>query len=609
MARGNIKGATKRVKKESVIQKIWVLYIFFSLVGLILSLMGYFGMSEINAAGQLLYKNKIGTLQQVSKMIELSQQMQVQVSHAVIYSGHSATLSDIEKNIEAADQEFQSSAQGFINLATDQNDRDFMDQVLKTYQEEFLPDIIKVLDAAKANNSGNAIMGLSNSETVADDLNKSLADCLAEINSDAEATSSDNQMLFVTLSTALLVILLLAMVGTFMLNWRTIKAIKLPIKELVRVADEFSVGKLDTEIQISSQDEFGKMADSFRLVFSRLRRIVAEMSAILNAISEGNVAQPPVQEYLGDFESISKSMNRILNSLNGLLSVIQTAADHVGAGSEQVSSGAQTLAQGATEQASSVEELSATIAEISNKARSNTEHVDDVATHMGETLSHVDASNEQMAQMLAAMKDINHSSNEIAKIIKTVEDIAFQTNILALNAAVEAARAGNAGKGFAVVADEVRNLAGKSAEAAAQTTQLIQASIEKVSNGTRIAHSTAEALEKATLEIEAISGTVRKIKQDSDGQAVAVAEISLGIEQVSGVVQNNSATAEESAAASQELTAQANTLKQEVRRFHLREKESAEWSRSQKSLEERSPIAEQKEIPGKNDEVVPAGKY
>lgn len=603
MGQQKIVKSTKRVKKQSVIRKIWVVYIFVTLAGLIMGLTGYYGMSRINAAGDLLYKNKMGPMQQVSKMIELSQQMQVDVSHAVIYSGDSVALSDIEKNIETADQTFQSAAQNFIDLATDENDRDFMAQVLETYQGKFLPQITKVLDAAKTHDASAAMHEMTNSENVAKSLNKSLADCLDEISSDAEATSNDNQTLFIIMTAALSAVIAVAMVTALTLNWRLVRSIKLPIKELIRVSDEFSAGNLSTEICISSQDEFGKLADSFRLVFSRLQSIVAEISTILNGVSEGNVAQPPVREYPGDFKPISNSLNGILNSLNALLSVIQISADQVGSGSEQVSSGAQALAQGATEQASSIEELSSAIVEISNKVTSNSAHVDKVSVHMGNTMGHVNASNDQMSQMLAAMEDIDHSSSEIAKIIKTVEEIAFQTNILALNAAVEAARAGDAGRGFAVVADEVRNLAGKSAEAAEQTTRLIQNSMGKVANGTTIAHSTAEALEKATREIEQVNGTVQKIKQDSDEQATSVAEISLGIEQVSGVVQNNSATAEESAAASEELTAQANALKQEVGHFRLREKDSMETYLSPEGPE---AVMEQGE---KSAQAVPAAKY
>ena len=227
------------------------------------------------------------------------------------------------------------------------------------------------------------------------------------------------------------------------------------------------------------------------------------------------------------------------------------AADQVSAGSDEVSNGAQVLAQGSTEQASAIEELSASIDTVAGQVKQNADHAVDANSQMAVVGDEMEKSNSEMKKMLDAMSDINESSTKIAKIIKAIEDIAFQTNILALNAAVEAARAGAAGKGFAVVADEVRNLAGKSAEAATNTNVLITSSVEAVQNGMKIADATAQTLVEAVNGSKEVMGLIEQISAASKEQALSIEQITQGVEQISGVVQTNSATAEESAAASE----------------------------------------------------------
>ncbi|MEG2088308.1 MAG: methyl-accepting chemotaxis protein, partial [Angelakisella sp.] len=265
-----------------------------------------------------------------------------------------------------------------------------------------------------------------------------------------------------------------------------------------------------------------------------------------------------------------QSIQQINSSLGSTLSQINNAAEQVASGSGQVASGAQALSQGATEQASSVEELSATITEIAGQVRQNAENTKNANEQAAIVKGEIENGDKQMRALAAAMQDINNSSGEIAKIIKTIEDIAFQTNILALNAAVEAARAGAAGKGFAVVADEVRNLASKSSEAAKNTTVLISHSIEAVGNGTRMADSTAGALDRITTGAAKISALVAQIAAASGEQAVSIAQVNEGVSQISDVVQNNSATAEESAAASEELSGQAGMMKELISKFHFK---------------------------------------
>ena len=256
--------------------------------------------------------------------------------------------------------------------------------------------------------------------------------------------------------------------------------------------------------------------------------------------------------------------------MNSVFSEISSAADQVDSGTNEVSNGSQALSQGATEQASAIEQLTASVSEVAVQTRQNALNANQANEISASTRSSAITGNEQMQDMLHSMKEINQSSTDISKIIKVIDEIAFQTNLLALNAAVEAARAGQHGKGFAVVAEEVRNLSARSANAAKETTAMIEGSIKKVEEGTKIANNTAQALNMIVEGVEKSSQLVGDIATASNNQASAVAQINTGIEQVSQVVQTNSATAEQSAAASVELSEQTQLLKEMVGKFKLR---------------------------------------
>ena len=330
-------------------------------------------------------------------------------------------------------------------------------------------------------------------------------------------------------------------------------------------------GNLSVSVDYESRDEFGSMAGSMRSVTTGLARIIKDIETVLSAIAGGDltVVSSDRGMYVGDYQKILEAMKGIKSSFNSTLTTLNQSADQVSSGSDQVSSGAQALSQGATEQASSVEELAASINEISSNINRNAESAQEASKKSVAVGEEAGESNRRMQDMLQAMADINASSGEIGKIIKTIEDIAFQTNILALNAAVEAARAGAAGKGFAVVADEVRNLASKSAEASKNTAVLIENSLSAVENGKKIADETAKSLELVMTGIQDATAMMDQIAKASTEQAEAITQITVGIDQISSVVQTNSATAEESAASSEELSGQAQILKELVRRFKL----------------------------------------
>ncbi|HWQ79113.1 MAG TPA: methyl-accepting chemotaxis protein [Anaerovoracaceae bacterium] len=361
-----------------------------------------------------------------------------------------------------------------------------------------------------------------------------------------------------------------------------------PVKDVTAVMNQISDGNLSVTVSGSYHGDFNELSRAVNNTASWLGAVVGEISGIIQEIAGENLDLVHVKEYRGDFKVISDSLNIIIESLNGILGNISMAADQVTMGSKQVSEGSQALSQGTTEQASSIEELTASVNEIAAKTRENASSAGKANNITLDVKENAEQGNAHMKQMLDAMEEINASSNNISRIIKVIDDIAFQTNILALNAAVEAARAGQHGKGFAVVAEEVRTLAARSAEAAKETTELIQGSISKASGGTEIAQKTAAALDQIVGGVSKTVDLISEIARSSNEQATGIAQINTGLNQVSQVVQTSAATAEESAASSEELSSQAIMLKEMVGKFKLRKMQSS-GDGTIRLLEDRKP--------------------
>lgn len=348
-----------------------------------------------------------------------------------------------------------------------------------------------------------------------------------------------------------------------------------PLKKLSRITNELVNGNFDVEIHSDSNDEVGQLANGMNLLVQKLQtymNYVDEISDSLDSFAEGNLDINLKYEYSGEFGKLKTSLEKTVDAFTKIIEDIVSISSQLASGSMEIANGAQQLANGSAEQSSSIQNLANNITEISNHVNKSAEHTTALSSQIGMVGNAAYMSNEQMEEMVDAMNRITKESSEIGKIIKTIEDISFQTNILALNAAVEAARAGVAGKGFAVVADEVRNLATKSSEAAKNTTALIENSIRAVRDGSQIVQDTKESLEDVLAAVDKSTTMIQSISDSAIEEAEKIEHIKIAVDEINAVVHSNSAAAEESSAASEELSSLASTLEMVAERFVISEK-------------------------------------
>ena len=404
-----------------------------------------------------------------------------------------------------------------------------------------------------------------------------IRDILGQISDDADAraqvvVNEGNSTAHTAEVIQVILIVVGAAFGVF-LGITMANGIVTPVNEMQEVTLAVSQGDFESVIKYESKDALGSLANNMRHLTATIKEIITDVEMQLAEMGRGNfnIRSRKEEMYLGSFSRLQTAMTTLTQAVSDTMAQIDVSAEQVNSGGEQISSSAQAMAQGATEQASSIQELAATIGEISHAVEVTASHAQAAKVDNQQSHDQIAICSAHMADLMKAMKAIEVKSVEISKVIKTIEDIAFQTNILALNAAVEAARAGSAGKGFAVVADEVRNLATKSQEASASTAALIEDTVKAVNEGTRLSIETDEALKEVVIRAQKVMDAVTNISAATDTQSHDVAQVSTGIDQISSVVQTNSATAEESAAASEELSGQANLLKELVGRFTLRQ--------------------------------------
>ena len=422
----------------------------------------------------------------------------------------------------------------------------------------------KDIDMAKAGQVDQAVNDLIvNGKVIADDVENGLVELINTIEADTKAKEATIQQQLVGLTIVQVVVMVLAVLITIMYCLFLIKAITRPMSKLSVAAKKMTLGDIDVDCEKIYNDDLGELLDEFAQMADAIR----EQTRITEAISKGDLSREANPR--SDRDVLGKAIVRLLSENNMTLSNVKEASAQITVGSEQVANASQALAQGSTEQASAIQQVTASMDEVTQRTKANATEAGEANVLVQNIKEMATSGNEQMKSMIGAMDDINASSETISKIIKTIDDIAFQTNILALNAAVEAARAGVHGKGFAVVAEEVRNLAAKSAAAASETAEMIDDTIHKVGNGTKIAQDTAKSLDEIVTSIDEIVGLISNITTSSNDQATAISQIDQAISQVSTVVQTNAATSQECAAASEELSNQAVTLKNLMARYQL----------------------------------------
>ena len=362
---------------------------------------------------------------------------------------------------------------------------------------------------------------------------------------------------------------LFALIYSLVVTIRMSASIGQSVQGLMDGMESLRSGVLSTRIPVRSLDDLGRISQKFNETCEALDTCVSHVNATMEQVAAGRLVYDDTTVFQGDFLTMQQSIVRMIEQENQLIRLVQSTTEQVSSAAGQVSAAAQNLAQGATEQASSVEELSAAVSDFSTRMTAAVEDAAATSRKAGEASNLTEQTNEKMDQMLEAMAQIYAASQEMGRVVQSIENIAFQTNLLALNAAVEAARAGSSGKGFAVIADTVRHLAIKSSEEAKETARLLQSTQNAVDLGRELAADAAGLLRDTAGAAEESAASTARVLSALTEQTAALEQIDSGLEQISAVIQNNSASSQESAAASQELHAQASELERHVRVFSL----------------------------------------
>jgi len=563
------------MRNIKVSYKLIIGFMIVVVLAVIVGVIGIIGMSKINSADDDLYNYNVVALSAMGDIRETLQAQIVQLRSLALNSGNTEKMQEINKMLVSLEEEMDKYFIIYESTITDITAENSFFEAKKLYDNQFTTTKNRVREASQiSQEAAYNIIYDSNVEKTRDAMVDGFFESMEQNDLWALETVNNNTSLFMTMLITSMIILFMTVAIALFLAFYISSLISKPLIPLAVFMNKAgSTGDIIlSPADVETIGKFSEMKDEIGQAIHGAASFVAHVATIsgkLESVANGDLSIDV--NVLSDNDVMGISVQKMVDSLNDMFSEINNSTQQVSTGANQIADGAQALAQGTTEQAASIEELSSSIAEISQRTKENAATADEASKLSASIKEDAEKGIRQMDGMISAVKDINDASHSIGNIIKTIDDIAFQTNILALNAAVEAARAGQHGKGFAVVAEEVRNLASKSAQAAKDTSEIIQDTIEKSELGSRIAGETAQSLQEIGTGISESNRLVAEIATVSEEQSESISQINIGINQVSQVIQQNSATAEESAAASQEMSGQSDMLKQLITQFKLKE--------------------------------------
>ncbi len=506
-------------------------------------------------------------------ILESLHSLRAEIREAIIYTGKKDELRTVGTSIDNLKKEYDKYTTEFAKALTKPEDKEKFAEAKKAYEQGFLPAVADILKRAEKGEPQDELLKTLSAEgrPSADIVSKAMSAVidskkaeLKKANTDGSALSSQVIMIvFVILGISALVAIFFAVYVSGLISG--------PVKQLSTLIGEWSKGQLDSRLNIRGRtDEIGVMAEAADHWVDTLNNlIVNDGGKVLNAAAAKDMTKRLTGDYKGAYGLMKENINTVVQNLDHALSQVSEAVGQVTSASGEISSGAQALAEGASTQASSLEEVSSSLEEMSSMTKQNADNSNQAKILATEAKSAANSGDAAMKKMAEAIRQIKQSADNTAKIIKSIDDIAFQTNLLALNAAVEAARAGEAGKGFAVVAEEVRNLAMRSAEAAQNTANMIEESVKNADGGVKITEEVASSLSQIVDRTQKVGDLIAEIAAASNEQALGIEQVNIAVAQMNQVTQSNASSSEESASAAEELSGQAGELTKMVNEFSL----------------------------------------
>jgi len=562
------------MKNLKVRTKIMIMLLVTIALCIVVGVVGIIGMSSINNSADDMFYKQTKPLPDLAKALEYIQRIRVQVRN-VILAEDANEIETVCVDLLDRETNFATYMDNYDKTIVNEDARKLFDEAQNKFKNEFRPAVDDLVDKARNNAEKAELKQIMKEKTgpASDTIVDNLTQCMQIKVDAAQKASDDTTKQFDTLLIIIIVVIAVAIIASMALSVYISAGITKPLAPLTNFlkkagsTGDISLNQSDLETigkYAGNKDELGQCIDGAAGFVQHINDISRE----LNTIASGDLTVDV--KLVSETDVMGKALRHMVENLNRMFGEIQGSTAQVHMGAHQIADGAQSLASGSTEQAATLQQLSASISDIAEKTAENAGRTRNAAQLADSIMANAEKGSTQMEQMISAVNEINKANQDISKVIKAIDDIAFQTNILALNAAVEAARAGAAGKGFAVVAEEVRNLAGKSAESAKETSSLIANSMEKAQLGTHIAGETAASLSEIVTGINNTHKIIAEIARSSEEQTTAVEQINIAVSGVTQVVQQNSATAEQSAAASEEMSGQSTMLESLISQFKLK---------------------------------------